>query len=151
MANPRVLVVDDDDDVRNMTRVSLSFEGFDVRAVADGAAALAAVRADPPDAVVLDVMMPGIDGLEVLRTLRADPAFADLPVLLLSAKAGAVAERDGWAAGATAYLTKPFTATALAAMLRVLLDDDSTDPRAGALARLDFAQRMNTAADRAAG
>jgi DNA-binding response OmpR family regulator len=140
-----VLLVDDDEDVRHMTRVSLGFEGFEVTAVEDGEAGLDAARNDRPDAMVLDVMMPGLDGLAVLRQIRADPALSDLPVLILTAKAGATAEQEGWAAGATAYLTKPFTGTALAGTLRRLLEGD--DPRGTALARLDLAARFTRAAD----
>jgi two-component system OmpR family response regulator len=129
-----------------MTRVALGFEGFDVTEAADGSEGLAAVRADRPDAVVLDVMMPGVDGLAVLRTLR-DDGLHDLPIVLLTAKAGNTAEQEGWAAGATAYLTKPFTGTALAATLRSLLDGTSDDARDNALARLDLVQRFTQAAD----
>jgi DNA-binding response OmpR family regulator len=148
MSRPRVLLVDDDEDVRHMTRVALGFEGFDVTEAADGTEGLAAVRGDRPDAVVLDVMMPGIDGLDVLRQLREDAALRDLPIVLLTAKAGPNAEQDGWAAGATAYLTKPFTGTALAATLRSLLEGSAVDARDNALARLDLVQRFTQAADR---
>jgi DNA-binding response OmpR family regulator len=141
-----VLLVDDDEDVRHMTRVSLGFEGFDVTEAPDGEAGLAAIRAERPDAVILDVMMPGMDGLAVLREVRADEATAEMPVLLLTAKAGSGSEREGWDAGATAYLTKPFTGTALAATLRRLLDGDASGGDT-ARARLDLAQRMNAAAD----
>jgi two-component system response regulator MtrA len=145
VSRPRVLLVDDDEDVRHMTRVSLGFEGFDVAEAADGPAGLAACRADPPAAIVLDVMMPGMDGLEVLRELRAEPALAEVPVVLLTAQASATAERAGWDAGATAYLTKPFTGAALAGTLRRLLDSDGT---AGTgRARHDLAQRFTAAAE----
>ncbi|HEU0130375.1 MAG TPA: response regulator [Mycobacteriales bacterium] len=147
MSRPRVLLVDDDEDVRHMTRVSLGFEGFDVTEAEDGTEGLAAARSDRPDAMILDVMMPGMDGLAVLRELREDPGLADLPVLILTAKAGSAAEQEGWDAGATAYLTKPFTGTALAGTLRRLLDGDGGDTRGTALARLDLAQRMTAAAD----
>jgi DNA-binding response OmpR family regulator len=142
-----VLLVDDDEDVRHMTRVSLGFEGFEVTAVEDGEAGLDAARADRPDAMVLDVMMPGLDGLAVLREIRADADLADLPVLLLTAKAGAPAEQEGWAAGATAYLTKPFTGTALAGTLRSLLESGGHGARDTAMARLDLAARFGRAAD----
>lgn len=148
MTRPRVLLVDDDEDVRHMTRVSLGFEGFDVTEAPDGTAGIEAVRAGKPDAVILDVMMPGLDGLEVLRQLREDPDLADLPIVLLTAKAGINAEQEGWDAGATAYLTKPFTGTALAGTLRRLLESGGTDgTRDTALARLDLVQRFSAAAD----
>ena len=150
MNRPKVLVVDDDDDVRHLTRVSLGFEGFEVSEAAHGQAGVDAIRASAPDAVVLDVMMPGRDGLDVLRELRDDPAYAALPVVILTAKAGETAERDGWAAGATAYLTKPFTGAALAATLWRLLDGDTGGVRDTALAKIDLAERLNAVADRSA-
>ena len=143
MSKPRVLLIDDDEDVRHMTRVSLGFEGFDVAEAADGTSGIEAARAVRPDAIVLDVMMPGRDGIDVLRELRADAVLGDVPVVILTAKAGS--EHEGWDAGATAYLTKPFTGTALAATLRKMLD--GADMRPGAMARIDLAQRMNAVAD----
>lgn len=151
MDRPRVLLVDDDEDVRHMTRVALGFEGFDVTEAGDGTAGIAAVRANPPDAVVLDVMMPGRDGLDVLRELREDATLADLPIVLLTAKAGVHAEQEGWDAGATAYLTKPFTGTALAGTLRRLLETGGGGARDHALARIDLAQRFSEAADNLSG
>lgn len=144
MTKPRVLLIDDDEDVRHMTRVSLGFEGFDVAEAADGTTGIDLARADRPDAIVLDVMMPGRDGIDVLRELRADAALAEVPVVILTAKAGS--EQEGWDAGATAYLTKPFTGTALAGTLRRMLDG-ADDMRDIALARIDLAQRLSAAAD----
>jgi DNA-binding response OmpR family regulator len=144
MSKPRVLLIDDDEDVRHMTRVSLGFEGFDVAEASNGTEGIAAARADRPDAIVLDVMMPGLDGIDVLRALRADVDLAEVPVVILTAKAGS--EQDGWNAGATAYLTKPFTGTALAGTLRRMLDG-AVDMRDSALARIDLAQRLSAAAD----
>jgi DNA-binding response OmpR family regulator len=151
MSKPRVLLVDDDEDVRHMTRVALGFEGFDVIEAEDGTAGVAAVHRERPDAVVLDVMMPGRDGIDVLRELREDAAFADLPIVLLTAKAGLNAEQEGWDAGATAYLTKPFTGTALAATLRKLLDGEGAGARDSAMARLDLVQRFSAAAENLSG
>lgn len=143
MSKPRVLLIDDDEDCRHMTRVGLGFEGFDVAEASDGTSGVTAARAERPDAIVLDVMMPGRDGIDVLRELRADPVLGDVPVVLLTAKAGA--ERDGWDAGATAYLTKPFTGTALAGTLRQMLDGE--DLREAAMARIGLAQRLTAVAD----
>jgi DNA-binding response OmpR family regulator len=146
VSKPRVLLVDDDEDVRHMTRVSLGFEGFDVAEAVDGTAGLEAARASQPDAIVLDVMMPGRDGLSVLRELRQDDALKEVPVVILTAKANA--EQEGWNAGATAYLTKPFTVPSLAATLRRLLDEAAPESvRSNALARIDLAARLNAAAD----
>ncbi|SFJ38665.1 PAS domain S-box-containing protein [Amycolatopsis sacchari] len=113
----RVLVADDNADMREYL-VRLLRPHYRVRAVGDGAAALAAVRADPPDLLVSDVMMPGIDGLGLLAALRADPRTAGVPVLLLSARAGQEAAIEGLAAGADDYLVKPFSARELLARVR---------------------------------
>jgi DNA-binding response OmpR family regulator len=104
----RILVVDDDPVIQKLLEVNFQMEGYDVATAGDGVEALASVAAERPDAVVLDVMMPKIDGIEVLRRLKADPATSTLPVLLLSARAQASDIADGLDAGADAYMTKPF-------------------------------------------
>lgn len=109
-ANPRsVLVVDDDPDIRDLVTMKIASAGFDVRTAADGEAALAAARAFMPDLVLLDRMMPGLDGLQVCRMLRADPDLDRTLVLMLTAKARESDVRDGFAAGADGYITKPFS------------------------------------------
>ncbi|MGQ0481873.1 MAG: SpoIIE family protein phosphatase [Pseudonocardia sp.] len=113
-ATGRVLVADDNADMREYVQRLLSIR-YRVTAVADGEAALAAARADPPDLLVSDVMMPGLDGMALLAALRADPATASVPVLLLSARAGPEAAVEGLAAGADDYLAKPFGAAELLA------------------------------------
>ncbi|MGY1822508.1 SpoIIE family protein phosphatase [Geodermatophilus sp. SYSU D00079] len=110
----RVLVADDNADMRAYV-VRLLAPRYAVRAVADGRQALEAALADPPDLVVSDVMMPGLDGVELLAALRADPRTARVPVVLLSARAGEEAAVEGLAAGADDYLVKPFSAQELVA------------------------------------
>lgn len=105
---PRVLVVDDDPQVLGLLRLNFEMEGYEVSCANDGTEALEAVSREVPDLVVCDVMMPGIDGLEVVRRLRADPATAHLPVVVLSAKAMRSDLRAGIEAGADEYVTKPF-------------------------------------------
>ena len=119
MPSPRVLVVDDDRAVRDALRRALQLEDLEVDVAADGMEALARVREAAPDLLVLDVMMPGVDGFGVVRRLRQDGV--DVPVLLLTAR-DAVADRvTGLDVGADDYLVKPFALEELLARVRALL------------------------------
>ena len=108
----RVLLADDNADMRDYLSRLLR-ERWDVEAVADGDSALAAIRREPPDLVLSDVMMPGLDGFGVLRAVRSDPALRVTPVILLSARAGEEATAEGLTAGANDYIVKPFSAREL--------------------------------------
>jgi anti-anti-sigma factor len=109
-----VLVIDDNADMRDYLRRLLAVR-YRVRTAADGEAGLADARAEVPDLIVADVMMPGLDGIELITALRADPAVAAVPVVLLSARAGQEAAVEGLAAGADDYLVKPFSSAELLA------------------------------------
>jgi len=113
----RVLLADDNADMREYLHRLLR-SSYEVTAVADGLTALDMVRANAPDLVISDVMMPGLDGLALVAALRADPRTADVPVLLLSARAGQEAAIEGLEAGADDYLVKPFSAAELLARVR---------------------------------
>ncbi|GAA1512978.1 SpoIIE family protein phosphatase [Sphaerisporangium rubeum] len=115
---PRVLIADDNADMREYLTRLLKGAGYRVDAVGDGMDALDAVRAEAPALVVSDVMMPRLDGLALVSALRSDPRTADVPVLLLSARAGQEASIEGLEAGADDYLVKPFTAAELLARVR---------------------------------
>jgi CheY-like chemotaxis protein len=117
----RVLVADDEDDIRDLVCLAVGRAGgLLLRSVADGTAALAEARAELPQLAVLDVSMPGATGLEVCAALRADPATAGITILLLSAGASPADIARGLAAGADAYLPKPFSVAALVRQIREL-------------------------------
>ncbi|HKE79877.1 MAG TPA: response regulator transcription factor [Solirubrobacteraceae bacterium] len=145
MAGAAVLLVDDDASIRRMLERTLSAEGYDVTAVADGGAALAGVERSMPDLIVLDVAMPGVDGLAVTRRLRGKGLA--VPILLLTARDALEERVAGLDAGADDYLLKPFDAPELSARIRALLrrnrppgeqlafDDLVLDPEAGVARR----------------
>ena len=114
-----IIVVDDDPPIRRMLERTLAAEGYAVRTAADGGAALAAVEKSVPDLIVLDVAMPGVDGLAVARRLRAKGL--GVPILMLTARDGVPDRVAGLDAGADDYLVKPFAADELTARLRALL------------------------------
>jgi DNA-binding response OmpR family regulator len=108
LAGRKVLVVDDDRVIQQLLEVNLELEGFEVATASDGEQALKRVKEFKPDLVILDIMMPRLDGTEVARRLRDDKATAALPVIFLSAKAQDIDVRRGYDLGVAAYLTKPF-------------------------------------------
>jgi signal transduction histidine kinase/DNA-binding response OmpR family regulator len=116
----RILLADDNADLREYARRLLAAE-YEVEAVGDGEAALAAARAHPPALVVSDVMMPGLDGFGLVRELRADPRLRSLPIILLSARAGEEARLEGLGRGADDYLVKPFSGRELLVRVGTLL------------------------------
>jgi len=102
-----LLVVDDEDAIRTVLRLILVRAGYDVTEAESGEGALRKVREEKPDLILLDVMMPGMDGFSVCERLRADPETADLPIIMLSARTDSRSRRESRRVGATKYLTKP--------------------------------------------
>jgi len=115
----RILIVDDEPNIAELLSVSLKFQGFEVETASNGAEGLDRARAFRPDAVILDVMMPGMDGFGMLRRLRADGS--DAPVLFLTAKDAVADKVSGLTLGADDYVTKPFSLEEVIARLRVIL------------------------------
>jgi DNA-binding response OmpR family regulator len=104
----RVVVADDDPDIVDILTFNLTTAGYEVTSAADGVEALELVRASMPDLVVLDIMMPRMDGLEALAALKGDEATKEIPVVMLTAKTSDADQWAGWEAGADYYITKPF-------------------------------------------
>ena len=117
----RILVVDDDPDILQFVQMNLELEGFETSVAESGRAALQLARERPPDLVLLDVMMPEMDGLTVLRHLRNDPPTANVPVIILTAKALAEDRVKGLHLGADDYITKPFELEELIARVRSVM------------------------------
>jgi signal transduction histidine kinase/DNA-binding response OmpR family regulator len=126
----RVLVADDNADLRGYVTRLLDSAGYTIQPVADGAAALAAARAERPDLILTDVMMPEMDGFQLLRAIRDDPAMSDIPVVMLTARAGDEPQVEGLEAGADDYLSKPFSARELLARVSANLEMARTRRRA---------------------
>src|SRR5437016_682485 len=116
----KVLVVEDEIDLVKLLKYNLEKEGFRVNAATDGSIALAEARRDPPDLVILDLMLPGLDGLEVCRQLRRVERFARTPVLILSARNEEADRIVGLEIGADDYVTKPFSTREVIARVRAL-------------------------------
>ncbi len=108
-AKIRIVVADDDQDILDLVVFKLTQAGYDVVPVGDGVAALAAIEAELPRLAILDVMMPGLSGMDVLRTVRANEATKDLDVILLTARARDADVDTGFASGASDYVIKPFS------------------------------------------
>jgi CheY-like chemotaxis protein len=135
----RVLVIDDEPDVLLLCRVNLEYAGHEVLEAQDGEHGIADAVAQLPDAIVLDLMLPNLDGYQVLRELREDARTRDLPVLILTAKVQLEDHRRCLQLGADAFLTKPFSPEVLSEALQDVLalgDDERTARREAALESL---------------
>lgn len=122
-----VLVADDEPNIVLSLEFLLTQAGFRVRAVPDGEAALAAIAQDPPDLVLLDVMIPGRDGYAVCQEIRANPAWKGIRIIMLTAKGGEIQREKGLSLGADDYVTKPFSTRELVARIRRMLAPPGTD------------------------
>lgn len=126
--NPSILIVDDEPMTRSLLRLMLKRAGFDILEAEDGLEALEAVAQHQPDLLILDVMMPNMDGITVCKTLRAQAETAVLPIILFSARTSPEAVRTGLAAGANKYMSKPVSREALIHAVQEAL---ATVPQAG--------------------
>jgi two-component system alkaline phosphatase synthesis response regulator PhoP len=121
MAKMKILVVDDEADIRELVRLNLTREGYEVLDCESGEQALSLSRSKDPNLVVLDLMLPGIDGLEVCKRLKADPKTAQIPIVMLTAKGEEADVVTGLEVGADDYVAKPFSGKVLVARVRRLL------------------------------
>ena len=122
-----ILVVDDDPVIQKLLAVNFEMEGYRVITAGDGIEGIERVQAEQPDLILLDVMMPRMDGIAVVRTLKADPVTAPIPVILLSAKAQSTDINGGLDAGADDYVTKPFDPLELLDKVAALIGSPAGD------------------------
>jgi two-component system alkaline phosphatase synthesis response regulator PhoP len=121
MATERILVVDDEEDLLELIRYNLGKEGYQVRCVSTGEMALREARAQPPDLILLDLMLPAVDGLSVCKRLKSDPETQQIPVVMVTAKTAEADIVSGLELGADDYITKPFSPRVLLARIRAIL------------------------------
>jgi two-component system phosphate regulon response regulator PhoB len=128
MAKGRILVIDDEKDLIELVRYNLEKEGFSIKSAQDGETGLAAAKRELHDLIVVDLMLPGIDGLDVCRLLRSDTRTARIPVIMLTAKSAESDRILGLELGADDYITKPFSPRELVARIKAVLRRTSTPP-----------------------
>ncbi|NOK61660.1 MAG: response regulator transcription factor [Chloroflexi bacterium AL-W] len=133
MATRTILVVDDEPGIVTLARDYLERAGFRVLSAGDGVAGLRMARTEHPNLVVLDLMLPGMDGLDIVRALREDPATRTLPVIMLTARVEEADMLIGLELGADDYVTKPFSPRALVARVRAVLRRSEGEPQTGVL------------------
>ena len=128
MADAKILVVDDEADIRELVDYNLVREGFDVTCAADGEGALDIARSEHPDLVILDLMLPGMDGLEVCRIMKNGDETSGIPIVMLTAKGEEADIVTGLEMGADDYVTKPFSPRVLAARVKAVLRRHEREP-----------------------
>jgi len=126
LSRAKILVVDDDPDILSLVRYNLEREGFSVLTAANGQDALQLVHSQPPQAIILDLMLPEVDGLEVSRQIKRDPSLSDIPIIMLTAKGEEVDRVVGFELGADDYITKPFSPRELVLRLKAILKRSSS-------------------------
>jgi len=126
---PRILVTDDEPNIVRLIQVNLERQGFQVETANNGAQALEKIRVNRPDLLVSDVMMPEMDGFELLSNIRRDPVLENLPVIMLTAKAQDRDVLEGYTRGADMYLTKPFNPIELVTFAKRLLQSGNDEGR----------------------
>ena len=129
MAKGRILVVDDEIYIVHILDFSLGMEGYEVVTALDGEQALEKARSEKPDLIVLDIMMPKLDGYETCKRLKADPETKDVPIILLSAKGRNVDQKVGFEVGADDYITKPFSPRKLVERINAILGHGTSQQR----------------------
>lgn len=138
-----VLVVDDEADIRTLCKVNLEYEGYRVIEANSGTEALKMISDEKPDVILLDLMMPGVDGWDVMEELQSDSATAKIPVIFLTALADEESQLRGWAEGILDYITKPFNPLSLPRYVADALkekDPEEVEKRRGQI--IDRLQRM---------
>lgn len=130
MSEPVVLVVDDSPTVRKIVQLTLQRERIRVVTAGDGLTALAAVADEQPDLILLDIMLPRMDGYNICQVIRKNMAYRDLPIIMLSGKDGLFDKMRGKLAGSTEYMTKPFDSVELAQIVKRYLDSPAARERA---------------------
>src|SRR5438045_3540674 len=133
----KILAVDDERHIIRLVEVNLQRAGYEVVTAYDGREALEKVKSEKPDLVVLDVMMPYMDGFEVLKNLKQDPVTAEIPVIMLTAKAQDADVFRGWQSGVDCYLTKPFNPMELLTFVKRIFESISKPEGGGGYINLD--------------
>ncbi len=136
MARENVLVVDDEEEILELVKYNLEKEGYAVVGVTSGESALAAARTKLPDVLVLDLMLPGVDGLEVCRRLKGDPKTRHIPIIMLTAKGSEADIVTGLELGAADYVTKPFSPRVLTARVKAVLRREAEAAESDAVVRI---------------
>jgi DNA-binding response OmpR family regulator len=118
-----VLLVDDEEEMTRLLKIELEQEGYEIFVAHDGLEGFQRIRECSPDVIILDIMMPGMDGYEMLKILKADDATKDIPVVILTAKTQEVDIQKGNALGATLYITKPFDSDELISRINAVIEE----------------------------